>query len=90
MKKLFILLIKFYSYIISPFLGNNCRYHPSCSSYMQEAIEKYGIWKGLGMGLKRLGRCHPWHEGGYDPVPEPPETDKPTKKQHLCKTSGHD
>lgn len=70
MKRLFIILVKFYQYAISPLLGNNCRYYPTCSAYMIEAIERFGIVKGVWLGLKRLGRCHPFHEGGIDPVPD--------------------
>jgi len=68
-KKLLLLLIRGYSYLISPLLGNNCRYYPSCSAYTREAIEGHGALKGLWMGIKRISRCHPFHEGGYDPVP---------------------
>ncbi len=68
-KKLLLLLIRGYSYLISPLLGNNCRYYPSCSAYTREAIEVHGALKGLWMGIKRISRCHPFHEGGYDPVP---------------------
>jgi len=69
-KRLFIKLIRGYSYLISPLLGNNCRYYPTCSSYTQQAIERFGVLRGLWLGVKRIGRCHPFHEGGYDPVPE--------------------
>jgi uncharacterized protein len=72
MKKILLGLISVYRYTISPFLGNHCRYYPSCSAYMEEAIEKHGTMRGFWLGLKRLGRCHPFHEGGYDPVPEKP------------------
>lgn len=71
MRRFFVLLIKGYSYLISPFLGNNCRYYPTCSAYTQEAIEVHGVVRGLWLGIKRISRCHPFHEGGVDPVPEP-------------------
>lgn len=62
------LLIKAYQYGVSPWLGLNCRYYPSCSVYADEAIQQYGISKGLWIACKRLLRCHPWASGGYDPV----------------------
>ena len=68
MRKLLILPIQAYRYLLSPFLGSSCRYTPSCSQYALEAIEQHGV-KGIWLSLKRLGSCHPWHEGGYDPVP---------------------
>ncbi len=76
--RLVLTLIKGYSYLISPFLGNNCRYYPTCSVYTQEAIERFGVVKGLWLGVRRILRCHPFHEGGYDPVPviESQEEDK--------------
>ena len=69
MKYLLIGLVRFYQYAISPFLGRRCRYFPSCSEYAVEAVQKYGAAKGGWLGLKRVCRCHPWHPGGYDPVP---------------------
>lgn len=63
-----ILLIKCYQWFISPYLGAKCRYYPTCSAYAIQAIEKYGPIKGGFMAIKRILRCHPWHEGGYDPV----------------------
>jgi len=62
-------LIRLYQLILSPLLGARCRYHPTCSAYAQEAIAKYGVFRGALLGVKRLLRCHPFHEGGIDPVP---------------------
>ena len=61
-------LIRTYKLVISPLLPSACRFHPTCSEYMKDAIEKHGMWKGVGMGLRRLSRCHPFHQGGFDPV----------------------
>jgi putative membrane protein insertion efficiency factor len=69
MKFLLIAALTAYRYLISPFLGANCRFYPSCSEYAREAIERHGAWRGSLLALRRLGRCHPWHDGGYDPVP---------------------
>ena len=66
--KPFIFLIKLYQWFLSPFVGQHCRFYPTCSSYMIEAIEEHMAPKGLLLGLKRLLKCHPWHEGGCDPV----------------------
>ncbi|MDR2111848.1 MAG: membrane protein insertion efficiency factor YidD [Candidatus Accumulibacter sp.] len=67
--KLLLVLIRGYSYAISPLLGQNCRFFPSCSDYAAQAIEKHGACKGAYLGLKRIIRCHPWNPGGFDPVP---------------------
>jgi uncharacterized protein len=64
-----IVLIKLYQWIISPWLGNKCRYTPTCSQYGIEALKKYGPLKGLWLTIKRISRCHPWGGHGYDPVP---------------------
>lgn len=64
-------LIKAYRYAISPLLGYHCRFHPSCSSYALSAIERFGAIQGLYLAARRLLKCHPWHEGGLDPVPDP-------------------
>ena len=69
MKKLLFIFIKFYQYFISPLTGQNCRYHPTCSAYALEAVEKYGSFKGITLAVKRVARCHPFHAGGFDPVP---------------------
>ncbi len=68
MKKIFILLIGFYQRNISPMLGKNCKFYPTCSEYTKQAIEKYWIVKGLYIGIKRILRCNPFSKGGYDPL----------------------
>ena len=70
MSYLFIYLIKFYQKIISPFIPKRCRYTPTCSQYMIEAIREWGFFKGLLLGFKRLIRCQPWGGQGFDSVPE--------------------
>lgn len=70
MQKILISGIKAYQYILSPFLGTNCRYIPTCSQYTIEAVIKHGTLKGSVLGVLRVCRCHPLHKGGYDPVPD--------------------
>lgn len=70
MRRLIQTLIKAYSYLLSPWLGNHCRFSPSCSHYACTAIERFGVIRGGWLALRRIGRCHPWHAGGMDPVPE--------------------
>jgi hypothetical protein len=62
-------LIRGYQYGISPYLGRSCRFQPTCSEYAVESLERHGIIQGLWLSVRRIGRCHPWHPGGYDPVP---------------------
>lgn len=62
-------LIRGYQLLISPILPSSCRFHPSCSQYTLEAVNKYGVVRGGWMGMRRLARCHPFHPGGFDPVP---------------------
>jgi putative membrane protein insertion efficiency factor len=62
-------LVRGYKYAISPLLGSNCRFEPSCSEYAVEALRRYGPFKGTWLAAKRIGCCHPWHPGGFDPVP---------------------
>jgi len=71
MKYLFIGLVRLYQLIISPWMPSSCRYHPTCSQYSIDAFRQHGAFKGLWLTIKRVGRCHPWSEGGHDPVPDP-------------------
>jgi hypothetical protein len=68
-KKLLITLIMFYKKAVSPYLPQSCRFHPTCSEYGMQAIEKYGSVKGGLLAIKRVLRCNPWSKGGYDPLP---------------------
>ncbi len=69
LKHIFLLLIKLYQGLISPFLPNSCRFQPTCSEYAKQAIIKYGFFKGFRMAAKRISRCHPWGGSGFDPLP---------------------
>ena len=66
--KFVINLINIYKYLISPLLGNNCRFLPTCSEYTKDSIIKFGLVYGVWLGLKRIIKCHPWGKGGYDPI----------------------
>lgn len=66
---LMVKLIRAYQLALSPLLGQHCRFHPSCSTYAIEALETHGIFKGTYLAIRRLGKCHPFHPGGFDPVP---------------------
>ncbi|MFO7154001.1 MAG: membrane protein insertion efficiency factor YidD [Caldicoprobacter oshimai] len=68
MKSFLIGIIRCYQRAISPLLPNSCRFYPTCSEYAVQAVERYGVLKGLYMGIKRVLKCHPFHPGGYDPV----------------------
>jgi len=61
-------MVYVYRYTAGPFLGGHCRYHPTCSQYMLDAVAKHGPWRGFWRGVKRIGRCHPWGGSGYDPA----------------------
>jgi putative membrane protein insertion efficiency factor len=69
MKVALLLMLRGYQYAIRPLLGANCRFYPSCSDYAREAIARHGAAKGCWMAMRRVVRCHPYHPGGYDPVP---------------------
>lgn len=74
--KLIIGLVRFYQLAISPWIGSRCRYQPTCSHYMIDAVNEWGPLKGFWLGIKRIGRCHPWGGHGFDPVPENPDKKK--------------
>lgn len=68
MKNIFIALVRGYQYLVSPFLGQHCRFHPTCSAYTIAALSKYGTFRGAWLGFRRILRCNPWSRGGFDPL----------------------
>lgn len=70
MTRLFIGLLRAYQYLLSPFFGQHCRFTPTCSQYAIDALREHGLWRGSMLAARRVLRCHPWHPGGLDPVPE--------------------
>jgi putative membrane protein insertion efficiency factor len=78
-------LIKTYQVLISPMLGQNCRFHPTCSCYAQQALEQHGLVKGTWLSMKRISKCHPLHPGGFDYVPEPKQNKHATPKHQTLK-----
>lgn len=74
--KILITFIRCYQWILSPILGANCRFHPTCSAYAVEALQLHGLGRGLWLSGRRVFKCHPWHAGGYDPVKHPTGTAK--------------
>lgn len=80
MRHLLILGVRAYQIVLSPLLPAACRYHPTCSHYAIEALEKHGALRGSWLAIKRIGRCHPFRPGGFDPVPEPPTSPKSTRR----------
>lgn len=73
MKYILLLPIKFYQFFISPWLGKNCRFHPTCSEYAYDSVNTHGTMKGLFFAFKRILRCNPFFDGGYDPIPKKPK-----------------
>jgi putative membrane protein insertion efficiency factor len=83
MRALILSTIRLYQRLLSPLLGPRCRYYPSCSQYMREAVQRHGVLRGGWLGLRRLARCHPLNPGGYDPVPETSDS-RPDENHKDC------
>ena len=69
MKRLLLAIIRAYQFLLSPWVGSQCRFYPTCSHYAAEALQRHGALKGSWLAVRRIGKCHPWHPGGFDPVP---------------------
>jgi putative membrane protein insertion efficiency factor len=83
MRRALQILIRGYQLIVSPYLGPRCRFHPTCSHYALEAIGRHGAARGAWLAVRRIGRCHPWHPGGYDPVPETQAPELIDRRDHC-------
>ncbi len=87
MKYVLIWLLKAYRFAISPLYGQVCRFYPTCSAYALEAVTQHGALKGSWLAIRRVGRCHPWNPGGYDPVPPRRDADRPSETSSPTSTS---
>ncbi len=83
-RRLLLFLIRIYQVMLSPLKVSSCRFYPTCSQYLHDAIRLYGSVTGTVMGMKRLARCHPFHPGGYDPVVQPRPDTSPDLKRECC------
>jgi putative membrane protein insertion efficiency factor len=88
MRQLLIWLLKGYRFAISPLYGQVCRFYPTCSAYALEAVTQHGALRGSWLAARRVGRCHPWNPGGYDPVPPPRGADLPTPSAESPASAG--
>ncbi len=84
-----ILLLSIYRAVVSPLYGDVCRYYPSCSRYTLEAIQRFGVVRGFWLGIRRIGRCHPWSEGGVDDVPALGGQERPLTRLGFVAATGH-
>lgn len=82
MKRLLLAIIRAYQYLLSPWVGNQCRFYPTCSHYAAEAIQRHGAVKGSWLAMRRIAKCHPWHPGGFDAVPGS-SNPRPEHDQHV-------
>jgi putative membrane protein insertion efficiency factor len=89
MRKLLLLPIRFYQYAVSPLMASHCRHYPTCSQYAAEAITHHGALKGLILAIRRILRCHPWAEGGYDPVPGVSDNPQGNEPGVACMQTDH-
>ncbi|ASK36543.1 membrane protein insertion efficiency factor YidD [Alcanivorax sp. N3-2A] len=76
MKTVLLSGLRFYQAVLSPWVGNQCRFYPTCSEYARQAVETHGSLRGSALAVQRLCKCHPWHAGGFDPVPPRPDADE--------------